>query len=378
MVLFYHFGGADSADAESATQQGTALAKLLRQGSFGVDLFFVLSGFLITGILYDTKQELRYFRTFYVRRTLRIFPLYYGVLFVVFILLPLATFGSLRPFAEVSEHQSWLWLYGTNIEQTACDAFLFSSFNHFWSLAVEEHFYLVWPLVIFLCSRRVAIGVSLVCIAGAIALRIGLALAGDYAVAIYTLTLCRMDALSLGALLALTARGPGGAQAVRPWAFGVGGLSALALGAIYVTGKYWIPRVEMLMALRHTFWPLFFVGVLMWSITVPPTSLLGRFWNSRILQFFGKYSYGLYVFHYLLLPLFRQWFPMQPIVDATGSLFVARLVFIAVSTGASVAVALLSWHLFEKHFLKLKDVWAPSRSPKGVVVDAGEPKVAVV
>jgi peptidoglycan/LPS O-acetylase OafA/YrhL len=319
---------------------------------------------------------LHYFRTFYIRRTLRIFPLYYGVLLTVFVLLPLLSF---EPYAEVAEHQGWLWFYGTNILQTWQDGYLFSAFNHFWSLAVEEHFYLLWPLVIFVCSRRLAIVASLLCMVGAMALRIGLALAGDYAVAIYTLTPCRMDALALGSLLALTARGPGGVAAVRPWALALGGVSGIALATIYVMGKHWIARVEMLMALRHTFWPMFFAGVLMWSITVSPTSLIGRLWNSRLLQFFGKYSYGLYVFHYLLLPLFRLWFPMQAIIDATGSVLLARLLFIAVSTAASVVAALLSWHLFEKHFLKLKDVWAPSRTAKPAAnAQAGEPKVAVV
>ena len=85
--------------------------KLANYGIWGVDLFFVLSGFLITGILYDAKKAPHYFRDFYVRRTLRIFPLYYGVAGVLFVVLPALPMPYPAGLAEAANHQAWLWLY---------------------------------------------------------------------------------------------------------------------------------------------------------------------------------------------------------------------------------------------------------------------------
>src|SRR5205085_59647 len=125
-----------------------------------------------------------------------------------FVLLPLVAPAVASLHAETA-HQAWLWLYGANVIQAWREAEMLGWFNHFWSLAVEEHFYLVWPLVIFFCSRRGALLVCAGCVALALACRVGLALAGDHTVAADVLTPCRMDALAVGAFLALAARGPG-------------------------------------------------------------------------------------------------------------------------------------------------------------------------
>src|SRR5262249_17527292 len=114
----------------------------------GVNVFFVLSGFLITGILLDTKHEPHYFKFFYMRRVLRIFPLYYGTLIAIFFVLPAL---KMAPFISASQ-QFWYWTYlgnwgkGRNLNV--------GSLGYFWSLGVEEQFYLVWPLVIYVLPRR--------------------------------------------------------------------------------------------------------------------------------------------------------------------------------------------------------------------------------
>ena len=92
------------------------LYKVSEIGWCGVDLFFVLSGFLITGILYDAKGDEHYFRKFYMRRVLRIFPLYYGFLFVIFVLLPLANQDSGFVRKNMSREEIWLWSYLTNYD----------------------------------------------------------------------------------------------------------------------------------------------------------------------------------------------------------------------------------------------------------------------
>src|SRR6267143_2299610 len=127
MVLFVHFIG----DAQPYSAFERILMKASNYGMWGVDLFF--SGYLITGILYDSKGSAHYFRNFYMRRVLRIFPLYYGVLFFV---LPL--FPSLVPtgLAESSCHQAWVWSYGVNLFIAQRGEWALPYISHFWSLAV--------------------------------------------------------------------------------------------------------------------------------------------------------------------------------------------------------------------------------------------------
>src|SRR5438105_8258761 len=108
-------------------------------GWVGVNLFFVLSGFLITGILLDAKDSPRYFRNFYARRTLRIFPLYYGVLFVCFVILPLFPASHTAEFHDLRSRQLWLWAYGTNIKVTTFGDWCFGTpwldLGHLWSFS---------------------------------------------------------------------------------------------------------------------------------------------------------------------------------------------------------------------------------------------------
>src|SRR5204862_8030595 len=133
------------------------------------ELFFVLSGFLITGILLDTRAQTGALLKFYMRRILRIFPLYYGSLMALFWLLPL--FVNFDAGAvNVQSQQQWLWLYLINfpgIDYIWDDSNLFLV-GHFWSLCVEEHFYVLWPLFVFWQSRRT------VMIAGAILMAVAL------------------------------------------------------------------------------------------------------------------------------------------------------------------------------------------------------------
>ena len=131
-----------------------AIVGVTNYGSYGVELFFVLSGFLITGILYDAHNKPHYFRNFYMRRILRIFPLYYGVLALVFFVAPLIPLLRGPTLDYLVDRQAWAWLYAVNIYIAKHGEWSFSYLDHFWSLAIEEHFYLFWPLVVFLLARR--------------------------------------------------------------------------------------------------------------------------------------------------------------------------------------------------------------------------------
>src|SRR5580700_6952106 len=143
LVLFYHLFRYDN----------SLLGRLSHHGWLGVELFFVLSGFLITGILYDSRGEVHYFRNFYGRRVLRIFPLYYGFLAVAALLAPLLIKAQLQGIHTYIHYQVWWWLYAANILESI-KGWICAAFDPFWSLAIEEHFYLIWPLLIALAPKR--------------------------------------------------------------------------------------------------------------------------------------------------------------------------------------------------------------------------------
>jgi peptidoglycan/LPS O-acetylase OafA/YrhL len=348
LVVVFHF----SQPAYSQTASGLRLAiqRLTGAGWVGVDLFFVLSGFLITSILYEAKQSDGYFKNFYMRRVLRIFPLYYGVLFVAFAVVPLFHTYQTGFYKTISHHQIYLWTYLQNYVQLPWEGW--AGFTHFWSLAVEEQFYLVWPAVVFLLNRRALMGVSIGVVVTALLLRTFVVLDHQSA---YAWTPCRMDGLAIGAFLALASHGHRGiVWLARPAVF-VGAVAAvlLVLVAARNHGSFWYGdrRVQ---TIGYSLLALLFGAALVRAVVATPGSLWGGLLNSRWLRFFGKYSYGLYVFHGLLMWWVKDGLLLSGLVRGLHSFYLGLLAHLLVLTVASTAVALLSWHLYEKHFLKLK------------------------
>jgi peptidoglycan/LPS O-acetylase OafA/YrhL len=313
-------------------------------------LFFVLSGFLITSILYEAKQSKGYFKNFYMRRVLRIFPLYYGVLIVAFVAVPLLWPNQGWVYRNVQQHQVYLWLYLQNFVLIH-----WKWFTHFWSLAVEEQFYLVWPAVVFLFARRALMGVCGGMVVVALVIRVVMTWRGADIHATYYFTPARMDALAVGALLALAAHGRGGVAALAGRARVVGLISAVCLLAILVLSRgsfrYGLPLVR---TAGFSLLAFFFGSLLVWAILTHPKTPWGRFCNNGVLRFFGKYSYGLYVFHGLLLPWLPLLIPIDWLAQRLHSYHLAVAVYYVGATAVSTACALVSWHLYEKHFLKLK------------------------
>lgn len=351
MVLATHFVG--GATANTLLQR--LVVKAAGYGLLGVDLFFVLSGFLITGLLIRAKGRPNYFRNFYARRTLRIFPLYYGVLAGLFLILPRLT--TVTPMlAEAAKHQAWLWTYTSNFYLAyVSDWNTLTYVNHFWSLAVEEHFYLLWPLVVFTFSRptleRICIGVIL----AGLALRTGLAWNGMSELAISVLTPCRVDSLCAGGLLALVAHRDAGAGAERLVARARP--AALWLGGLIVAVSAWCALTDIgvitLHQVRDSLYALFFGAVVLLSLQ-PGSSLMARAFRNSVLRFLGKYSYGLYVYHAILLWYFTETHVEGRFDAWLGNHALAMVAVAVTGTAISVAIAVISFHLFEKHLLSLK------------------------
>jgi peptidoglycan/LPS O-acetylase OafA/YrhL len=355
MVLCVHFIG----DAPAYTPFGRAMVKLANYGIWGVDLFFVLSGFLITGLLYDSKRSVHYFRDFYVRRTLRIFPLYYLVLALLFIVLPALPTPYPAGLAESARHQAWLWLYASNTYIAIHRAWALPYVGHFWSLAVEEQFYLLWPIVVLSFGRRSLLGICIAVTVLSLALRSGLSFSGAGYVAQVVLTPCRFDALCVGGFLALAVRAVGLERVVRTARLSLGPLVCLVL---LTSGWNAVRRSlsDVLVPIRGTLIALTFGAMLVTSLALQTESLLSRLLRSRVMCFLGTRSYGLYVFHGIIAYGMADHRASLDRLTARIGSGAAVVVEASVGAGVSILVAAASYELWEKHFLRLKNRLAPS------------------
>jgi peptidoglycan/LPS O-acetylase OafA/YrhL len=311
----------------------------------GVRLFFVLSGFLITGILLggralgerDPARRLFFIRQFYARRFLRIFPIYYAILIVLIII----GLGQLR------EIWPWLFSYTTNIYIWHHLAFPYA-IPHFWTLAVEEQFYVVWPWAMLFLPRRwlVPFLVGLCCVAPAWRFYASFHYSHDDWSAAYTFTLGVIDFLAFGALLAI-------ANEVVSWAKlrRVLTLVALPLGAVVYVSLFWMNHSvdhHVPLALEDTGAALVFCW-LIWSASRRFRGPARHVLEWRPIVYLGKISYGIYLFHFLVPVAFER---------AAAHLDVAYenagFVNFIVTSVVTFAIASFSWHFFERPINGLK------------------------
>jgi peptidoglycan/LPS O-acetylase OafA/YrhL len=353
MVLVFHFVG--GMQATNLVERG--IVSVTKYGILGVDLFFVLSGFLITGILYEGGGKPHYFRNFYMRRVLRIFPLYFGVLAFVFLVAPMIPLMQGPTLNYLLDRQAWAWLYGINIYIAQQGDWSFSYLNHFWSLCVEEHFYFVWPLVVFLLAPwpRLLITVSLaMSICAMFARPIGLLMGLSWWTTV-VLTPFKLDGLALGAFLAVMARQPEGwvwlKRALLPVVAIAGVLAASTyIGSVMVSP----PELEFVASIRVAFFQMLLACLLIWALSAPKTSFSSRFFCSRIMVFWGTYSYGLYVYHHFISYYMLANGTEMQLGRWLGSHGAAVALQASLGILASLIIAYLSYELFEKRFLRLK------------------------
>jgi peptidoglycan/LPS O-acetylase OafA/YrhL len=348
MVVFHHA----TPYSPSTTLIGKVSKAAADFGAVGVDLFFVLSGFLITGILLNAKGAPHYFRTFYARRSLRIFPLYYGVLFVTLILIPLIWPMTTPDGKRLHHGQAWLWLYASNIKgglSTLDRPFTagWYQFDHFWSLAVEEQFYLVWPILILLFTRRTMIVLCALFMAGALALRYWLYHKGDPTAAFYCLTPCRIDELAIGGLLALLGR-----SAINPNLLRIiAGATFVACGTALLL--IWNTQARALV-IGNTLLAFFFAALIILVVATRRKNPFRQAFNFYPMRQIGKYSYAMYVLHPFLLAILGDYLSYQRLAKLTHSGGAGVFLYIVLAFTVTLAAAWLSWNLYEKHFLKLK------------------------
>jgi len=357
LVVFFH-----TTHLSDQSVAGRVTWWLAGAGWTGVDLFFVLSGFLITGILWEAKGRQHFFRNFYMRRFLRIFPLYYLALAVSFLVLP-SLAGRLNLDERITTDGAvWYLLYLSNFYQLWVDT-THPILGVVWSLAIEEQFYIVWPFLIAAVSYRGAIRLCLGTIATAVLVRVGLTLYGASIESTYVVTFCRVDSLAMGGLLAMALRHPEGlglkAFPWMRWAAWAAVPVVLALVLLPVGPTFeLVKRTGGYTAIAV----LYTVGVYR-AVAVPKGHILHRLLTTRMLLVFGKYSYAIYLIHSPLDAILRRTVLKTPLKTVAGTDVPMQLVFYGVATGLSLGLALLSWHLFEKHMLKLKDYFPYGKSP---------------
>lgn len=308
------------------------LIKIAQQGNSGVSLFFVLSGFVITRILLNTVKDKKYFSNFYGRRTLRIFPLYYlGLLIYNFLPYLLGL-----KYSSISFDKLWYYYaYVQNIART----FNWDSVGpvHYWSLAVEEHFYLIWPAIVYFFysnNKKKLFLISGFFIVLAFLLRIYMINKG-YEINVFTLT--RIDQLALGCVLALLeSKGYLNSAAKKYF------IVALIVGLLFVLYSATFDYFNLNLY-KHSAYGLFYFGLIGYCITADIKSLFNQLLNLKVVQFLGRISYGIYIWHMIVILLVESYFNIHNLAVQ----FLLIMFF-------TVLVSAVSYYFFEMKFLKLK------------------------
>jgi peptidoglycan/LPS O-acetylase OafA/YrhL len=367
-------------------------------GFIGVDLFFVLSGFLITGILLDTREASNYFKGFYARRALRIFPLYYLVLIGLILVSQVLTSSHAPSASRVASilplrEDRWLYFcYLTNwlrLWKAQWGPDYVNILAHFWSLAVEEQFYFVWPLIVWMVRpsaiRRTAIALAAT---AAIVRLIWISQAGPQ-IAIQFATVARMDSLFVGAICASLYRDRDAMLKIRKW---LPWIASLTLGGFLLgfTSLLVFPQTTSLLLYgnafaKHTpndgvFGVLQYGGysflalgfgalVLLCAQSEAEGTWTLRALRSRFLGMIGKYSYGIYVFHIPVLWLMSI-YVFEPFTQRNGIGVWTSLMFLACAAVVTFLISALSYEFFERKILCHKRFFEPrfAVQPQGGLV----------
>lgn len=317
-------------------------------GWIGVDLFFVISGFLIAGILLETRGEPGYFRNFYARRVLRIFPLYY--LFVIGVWI---AFAGNPAFREHAGSPLWYLFHLGNIPEGVLGKDVPYWLAPTWSLAIEEQFYLTFPLLVALVPRRSLTWVLVFMLAAAPVVRLVTMLAmPDQERMQYLFTLCRLDTIAAGCLLAVIVR----AVDLARWRTRIVQLALLAVPSVVALAI--ASRLDRTSPFDRV---LGYSVVAVGCASVVALVILhrGRAATALLrwspLTYCGKLCFGLYLLHR----------PADTFVSAAATRLGidADLWLLPLKVAVALVLATLSWRLIERPFIRIKDRFASAKHP---------------
>ena len=317
----------------------------------GVDLFFVLSGYLITSILLKSVNSALYLRNFYWRRILRVFPLYYLCLIIFLVALPLLGFYK-KELQFYVDNQLWFWFYLQN--WLLCFNFppMGNLLNHFWSLAVEEQFYLVWPFVILWLRNPKKLLMFMMGVL--IVLLVVRSIVWMYKLPqfnytnFYTFT--RIDGICIGCSIALLHR--------INFNFLRKNTAAIVIAlAILNFGFYFLNRsgdFPYLAFVGYTTFAAMF-GLLIHEAVTSDTRIINKILELQVLKFFGMISYGLYVFHWPVYMITQPGLKNFFLQDLNLSEQMSKLGTSLLATMLAIVISVISYYAYEMKFLKLKE-----------------------
>ena len=378
-VIAHNVGSADEGPTGLALKLWTVVSN---SGWVGVQLFFALSGFLITRILLDSKGADGWLRSFYMRRLLRIVPLYYALLAFVFLVPPHVP--ALAPLLA-GGHRSTLWYWAYLSNWIAPFGGLAAPLPHVWSLAVEEQFYLAWPLLVAAWSDRALVRAcaAMVVIALVVRLSLHFLLTGEEgSAAAYELTVARWDTIALGALVAIAIRHRRAEKFLRTHLFGI--VVTLVVAVLGMTAvQRGLPARGLITELvNQPLTGLLSAAVVLACVIDTSPSSAGawlqratvRMLSVRWITTIGKYSYGIYIFHSpvhrVLRPYVSGW-----LATGTGNgRFAAHVGYSASVLGISMLLALITWNVLEQPFLSLKRYFPMRIAPR--IVSAASPQAS--
>ena len=335
VVTFHHFG----------------FIKIFSLGWIGVDLFFALSGYLITSRLYSSRNEKIYFSKFYLNRALRILPVYYLTLIFFyagfnFLLssknLPYFSFYNRNWWSFILFFQNWAFINELPPAR---------HLQHFWSLAIEEQFYIIWPLFLYIfLNKKNIYTILFIVLAAIIIVRCYIYFNNqefeDYPRYFYN-TFCRMDGFIIGGRLFLIQQKTN----LKRIQFYL-----LIPFIIIVVGVYFTNTTQsnpFTSTVGYTILALFFAGIINF-ITINPTSFLSRFFQAGWLKYLGRISYGLYIYHWLILLALQSTLTPRLNILLHGKEDINNWITLIISLIASLAISIISYTYFESYFLKLK------------------------
>ena len=334
--------------------------RILNVGAgYGVHLFFVLSGFLITGILLAERKNVEElsltrgaaFRHFYIRRALRIFPLYYFIVFS----------GIILNVDNARDYAPWLLTYTINLKMAA-QGWNITNFSHFWSLAVEEQYYIVWPwLILMLPKRKLVLAAALTIAIGPVFrlmhVVLGSAMPAHNSLSVYISTPTVLDSLGMGSLLAILTRDESVAPRLERWmrfAIPLGALAAF----VFLEFR---PPARLHFLLGDTAAAVLFAW-LIYKAARGFGGITGAFLSAAPIVYLGRISYGIYVYHPLVPGLTLRTARLLGIsTPQPWDLYDWTPAFIVVT----IIVATISWYVLEKPLNGLKNRFPYSSSHSG-------------
>lgn len=344
-VILYHYG-------------------YLRFGWIGVQMFFVLSGYLITNILLEDKKSDHYFYNFYAKRILRIFPLYFFYIMLLTIL-----FVVMRQPDDYVNNIKWLATFTYNIKRMFFGEGVSLFFTHFWSLSVEEQFYLFWPFIVYKLSEQRLKFILILMLMVIPVLRYSLV---EIASAwnndswwlgslVYNSTFCQLDAFSIGAMIATVGVSN---IAIRSNHIAYLTLTCLLSGltiAYYLNGssviysfsektQYLKPEYLVENGYMHV-WFYSVINLLTGSMIIETLTTSRTIIDNKIMVYIGKISYGVYVYHLPLLWVVKKSVDFNSIKFNVFGGLIFVIYFVVV-----IAISAFSYHFLEYRFLKLKKI----------------------